>query len=109
MNKYQTWKEFFNGNEFKEHVMDYLLNCGEDSDPFDYRQFKFSNKWYVYGDMLAVLDEFEELVIEPVTRNNCVDLCDAAWEKEIEIAKNFKTINSIYEIIKLNEIKRDFN
>ena len=108
MKKYKTWKEFFNGEEFKEYVMDYLTNFGENDEPNDYQKFKFNNQWYVYGDMGAVLDSFEELVIEPKTKENCYDLeCDA-WEKEIEIAENPKTLKYVRETIKLNKLKTDF-
>ncbi len=108
MSKYKTWNEFFNGEEFKEHVMDYLINCGCDSKPDDYNQFKFNNQWFVYGDMDAVLDSFEELVIEPKTKDNCDDLAMDAWKKEIEIAENYKTLNFVRETIKLNKMKTDF-
>ena len=108
MNKYKTWKEFFNGVEFKEHVMDYLINYGENSKPDDYCQFKFNNQWFVYGDMDAVLDSFEELVIEPKTKDNCYDLADEAWKKEIEIAEEPKTLKFVRETIKLNKMKTDF-
>ena len=108
MNKYKTWKEFYNGVEFKEHVMDYLINCGENSEPYDYQKFKFNNQWYVYGDMGAVLDSFVGLVIEPITKNNCYDLEWDAWTKEIEIAENPKTLKYVRETIKLNKIQTDF-
>lgn len=108
MKKYKTWKEFFNGVEFKEHVMDYLMNCGENSEPNDYWQFKFNNQWYVYGDMGAVLDSFVGLVIEPITKDNCYDLELDAWKKEIEIAENPKTLKIVRETIKLNKIQTDF-
>ena len=108
MKKYKTWTEFFNGEEFKEHVMDYLINCGCDSKPDDYNQFKFNNQWYVYGDMDAVLDSFEELVIEPKTKDNCYDLAMDAWKKEIEISEKHNTLNFVRETIKLNKMKTDF-
>lgn len=108
MKKYKTWEEFFNGYEFKEYVMDYLTKFGENDEPNDYQKFKFNNQWYVYGDMGAVLDSFDELVIEPKTKDNWYDLESNAWEKEIEIAKNPKTLKNVRETIKLNEIKRDF-
>lgn len=108
MTKYKTWKEFFNGEEFREHVMDYLINCGETDKPDDYQQFKFNNQWYVYGDMAAVLDSFVGLVIEPLTKNNCYDLEWDAWKKEIEIAENPKTLKYIRETIKMNKMKTDF-
>ena len=108
MNKYKTWKEFFNGEEFKEHVMDYLTNFGENDKPNDYQKFKFNNQWYVYGDMGAVLDSFEELVIEPKTKDNGYDLEWDAWKKEIEIAENPKTLKYVSETIKMNKMKTDF-
>ena len=108
MNKYKTWTEFFNGEEFNEYVMDYLINCGENDKPNDYWQFKFNNKWYVYGDMGAVIDSFEEFVNEPITKDNCFDLANDAWNKEIEIAENPKTLKYVRETIKLNNIKTDF-
>lgn len=108
MKKYKTWKEFFNGEEFKKYVMDYLINCGCDSKPNDYNQFKFNNKWYVYGDMGAVVDSFEEFVIEPKTKDNCYDLENGAWDKEIEIAEEPKTLKFVRETIKLNKMKTDF-
>lgn len=108
MEKYKTWTEFFNGEEFKENVMDYLINCGENSEPYDYQKFKFNNQWYVYGDMGAVLDSFVELVIEPITKDNCYDLEWDAWKKEIEIAENPKTLKIVRETIKLNKLQNDF-
>ncbi len=108
MNKYKTWNEFFNGEEFKEHVMDYLINYGENSKPYDYCKFKFNNQWFVYGDMDAVLDSFEEFVIEPKTKDNCYDLAMDAWKKEIEIAEEPKTLKIVRETIKLNKMKTDF-
>ena len=108
MAKYQTWKEFFNGKEFIEHVMDYLINFGETDKPDDYQKFKFNNQWYVYGDMAAVLDSFVGLVIEPLTKDNCYDLEWDAWEKEIEIAENPKTLKYVRETIKMNKMKTDF-
>ena len=108
MKKYQTWKEFFNGEEFKEHVMDYLTNCGETDEPYDYQKFKFNNQWFVYGDMDAVLDSFEELVIEPKTKDNGHNLEWDAWKKEIEIAENPITLKYVRETIKMNKLKTDF-
>ena len=69
--------------EFKEYVMNYLTKFGENDEPDDWQKFKFNNQWYVYGDMGAVLDGFVELVIEPLTKDNCYDLEFDAWEKEI--------------------------
>lgn len=108
MNKYKTWKEFFNGEEFKKYVMDYLINCGENSEPYDYQKFKFNNQWYVYGDIGAVLDSFAEFVIEPITKDNCYDLENGAWEKEIEIAEQPKTLKYVRETIKLIKLQTDF-
>ena len=108
MNKYKQWKEFFNGEEFKEYVIDYLTNFGENDEPNDYQKFKFNNQWYVYGDMGSVLDSFEELVIEPKTKENCYDLEWDAWKKEIEISENSKTLKYVRETIKMNKMKTDF-
>lgn len=108
MAKYKTWEEFFNGKEFKEYVINFLTKFGELTETDDYCQFEFNNKWYARGDMGAVIDSFDEFVTEPKTNDNCYDLEEEAWQKEIEIADDPKTLKIVREIIKLKNIGNDF-
>ena len=106
--KYKTWKEFLNGNEFREHTLEYLELYGDEEPPPGEDSFEFNGQWYGFGDMNTLLWEFQNLVDEPKTKYSGWDLELEAFQKEKEIANEPIVLMKIREKLKLEKIKTDF-
>lgn len=106
--KYKTWKEFLNGNEFREHTLGFLEIGGDTKPPFGDYCFEFNGQWYGFGDMNTLLWGFQNLVDEPKTKYSGWDLEIESFKKEIEISNEPMVLMEIRKKLKLEKIKTDF-